>query len=377
MLRKFIISFVTIVILMFLIIMLPASSNESIWQPEIRLGILSGVNRVNLIFSQECVMVDAATFQIIKKIPANKIFSVSSNEIKNSVEFRSENVFLKDLIVAINDKKYFGGIRIDKKNNSLTIINLAPVEEYLRGVVPNEMSPSFHTEALKAQAVAARSFTLKNRNRHKSEGYDLCTNNHCQFFGGVDSVKNITDKIILETRGEVLLSGGQIVDTNFHTDSGGMTESVAEVWGGYASHLQAVEELEKNTQHWTLEFSVADFSSRLGSDVGNLKEINLSPLQIGKSNYDRSISGRVKFAKIIGSKKTLQLTGNELRSKFSLPSTLFDVKISGGKIIFEGYGRGHGVGMSQNGANAYAKNGWTYEKILSHYYIGTTLKKLY
>ena len=100
----------------------PVLANESIWQPEIRLGILSGVNRVNLIFSKDCVMVDAATFQIMKKIPANKIFSVSSNEIKNSVEFRSENVFLKDLIVAINDKKYFGGVRIDKKNNSLTVI---------------------------------------------------------------------------------------------------------------------------------------------------------------------------------------------------------------------------------------------------------------
>ena len=66
-----------------------------------------------------------------------------------------------------------------------------------------------------------------------------------------------------------------------------------------------------------------------------------------------------------------------MRSKFSLPSTLFDVKISGGKVIFEGYGRGHGVGMSQYGANAYAKSGWDYEKILKHYYSGTTLKKLY
>ena len=156
-----------------------------------------------------------------------------------------------------------------------------------------------------------------------------------------------------------------------------MTESISEVWGSVAPYLQAVEEFEKHTQAWKLEFTVADFSSRLGGNFGNLKKIKLSPLKIGKATADRSISGRVKTLQIVGSKKTLQFTGNELRSKFSLPSTLFDVKISNGKVIFEGYGRGHGVGMSQYGANAYAKSGWDYEKILKHYYSGTTLEKLY
>ena len=371
--KKFSVAFVTI-----LILNVPVFANESNWQPEIRLGILSGVNQVNLQISNPCVMLDSVTRKIIKNIPANKEFVIKSGEIKTeAVEIRAENLPLQKLTVTINGKKYFGSVRLLKRNNSLTVINLAPVEEYLRGVVPEEMSPSYHAEALKAQAVAARSFTLKNRSRHESEGYDLCTTNHCQFFGGIDSVNHITDKIIYETRGEVLLSNGQIADTNFHTDSGGMTESVTEVWGGYASHLQAVEELEKHTQHWTKEFSVADFLSKFGGSFGNLKEIKLSPLKVGKSAADRSTSGRVKSVQIIGSKKTLQLTGNELRSKFSLPSTLFDMKISGGKVIFEGYGFGHGVGMSQNGANAYAKHGWDYKKILLHYYRGTKLKKLY
>ena len=366
------------IILAAMIFISPVSAKESTWQPEIRIGILSGVNSVELQTSAPCVMVDANTKKTLKKIPANKIFSVSLSDIKNnSVEIRGEKVLLKDLICTINGKKYFGGVRLDKKNNSLTVINIAAVEEYLRGVVPNEMSPSFHVEALKAQVVAARSYTLKNRNRHSAEGYDLCANNHCQFYGGVDSADSVTDKIISETRGVILEHGGKIVDTNFHTDSGGMTESVAEVWGTAAPHLQPVEELEKHTQAWKLEFAVKDFSSRFGGNFGSLKNIKLSPLKIGKATADRSISGRVKFAQIVGSKKTLQVTGNELRSKFSLPSTLFDMKISNGKVIFEGYGRGHGVGMSQYGANAYAKSGWDYEKILKHYYSGTMLKKLY
>lgn len=367
-----------IMVMAAMIFISPAFAKESNWQSEIRIGILSGVNRVELQMSAPCVMVDVDTKKTLKKIPADKIFSVSLNDIKNnSVEIRGEKVLLKDLICTINGKKYFGGVRLDKKNNSLTVINLVAVEEYLRGVIPNEMSPSFHVEALKAQVVAARSYTLKNRNRHQAEGYDLCASNHCQFYGGVDSSVSVTDKIISETRGVILEHGGKIVDTNFHTDSGGMTESVSEVWGTAAPHLQPVEELEKHTQAWNLEFSVSDFSSRFGSNFGNLKSIKLSPLKIGKATADRSISGRVKFAQIVGSKKTLQVTGNELRKKFSLPSTLFDMKISGDKVIFEGYGRGHGVGMSQYGANAYAKSGWDYEKILKHYYSGTTLKKLY
>ncbi len=365
-------------ILTMLILALPAEAGKSDWQPEIRIGILRGVKSVELQLSAPSVMIDATTQKPVKKISANEKFAVDFVALKASaIEIRGENVPLKDLQVTIDGKKYFGGVRIDKDGGSLTVINLAPVEEYLRGVVPEEMSISFPAEALKAQAVAARTFTLKNRNRHKSEGYDLCATSHCQFYGGVDSAKTAADKIIAETRGEIVVLNGNVVDTNFHTDSGGMTESVLEVWGSGAAHLQAVEELEKNTQPWALEFSAKEFSARMGEAFGNLKSIKLSRLTIGKAAADRSQSGRVKFAIIVGTKKTVQLSGQDLRTKFSLPSTLFDMKFQNGAVIFEGYGRGHGVGMSQYGALAYAKTGWDYKKILAHYYRGTSLKKLY
>ena len=346
------------------------SKTSAAWQPEIRIGILSGVDSVDLEMSEPCNIVDADTQKIIRAVKAGEIFTISVGEMKtNALEIRGGY----ELTVAINGKKYFGGVRINKDKNSLTVINLAPVEEYLRGVVPEEMGVYFSTEALKAQAVAARSFTLKNRNRHKD--FDLCATSHCQFYGGVDSAKTLTDKIILETRGEIVTYGGVVVDTNFHTDSGGMTEDVADVWGSAAPHLLPAKELETKTQAWTQEFSLKDFAAKL--DIGELKAIKLSKLEIGKAAIDRSKSGRVKFALIIGTKKNLQISGNDLRAKFSLPSTLFDMKIDGYKIIFSGYGRGHGVGMSQRGAEAYAKIGWTYDKILAHYYHGTALKKLY
>ncbi len=344
------------------------SKANAAWQPEIRIGILRGVNSVTLQTSAPCNIVDADTQKILRAVDAGETFTIYFDEMTaDALEIRGGY----DLQTVINGKKYFGGVRINRQNNSLTVINLAPVEEYLRGVVPEEMGAYFSAEALKAQAVAARSFTLKNRGRHGAEGFDLCATSHCQFYGGVDSAQNLTDKIILETRGEIVTDGKRVVDTNFHTDSGGMTENVADVWGSAAPHLLPAVELETKTQPWTVEVPAKDFAAKL--DIGELKAIKLSKLEIGKAAADRSKSGRVKFALINGKK----FSGNDLRAKFSLPSTLFDMKLDGGKIIFSGYGRGHGVGMSQRGAEAYAKIGWSYDKILAHYYRGTTLKKLY
>ena len=351
--------------------------SKSQWQPEIKIGILSGVNQVILQFNLPCIMTDAKTSKQIKKIPDNQAVAIKVSDVPtNGIEIRAEKADLQHLHVMINGKDYFGGIKILKRGSTLTVINIAPVEEYLRGVLPKEMIQSWHIDALKAQAVAARTFVLKNRQKHKHDGYELCATTHCQVYNGVETFAT-TDRAVTETRGEVLFHGGRTVDAPFHADSGGMTESAANVWGGNVAHLQAIAEERKFTQAWTVKFSVYDFSSRMGAAFGSLQKFNLSPLTIGKSSNDRSSSGRVKFAQIVGSKKTVQMKGDEMRRKFSLPSTLFNVKIVGNEVIFEGYGKGHGVGLSQYGAKFYAEKGWTYDKILAHYYHGATIKKLY
>ena len=354
-----------------------AASKKSEWQPEVMIGLLGNVRQVTLQFSAQCVMTDPLTKKELQKIPAGSEITVDFSSFEsNSVEIRGEKVALKDLQVLVNGQTYFGGIKLLKKNSALTVINIAPVEEYLRGVLPNEMIQSWHIEALKAQAVAARTFVLKNRNKHKNDGYELCTTTHCQVYDGSKTFST-TDLAILKTRGEVLFQGGRTVDAPFHADSGGMTESAENVWGGKVAHLQPISEEFSHTQAWSVKFSISDFSSRMGSAFGNFKNFSLSPLTIGKSANDRSASGRVKFLKIIGSNKTVQMKGDEVRRKFSLPSTLFDVKIENNEIIFFGYGKGHGVGLSQYGAKFYAEKGWKYDKILAHYYKGATLKKLY
>ena len=159
-----------------------------------------------------------------------------------------------------------------------------------------------------------------------------------------------------------------------------MTESVVDVWGVDYPYLRAVAEVEKETGAWSVRIPISDFSSKLAAakhNVGTVKSIKITPLKIGKSTADRTASGRVKEITISGSKGQTKITGTEMRSIFSLKSTLFDIKISGSEVIINGYGWGHGVGMSQNGAQNLAKHNYTYDKILSHYYKGIMLKRLY
>ena len=361
-----------------IILLLMSHAEAGTWSPELRVGLMSGVKQVSLQVSAPCVMINAAKGNVLQKIPAGGKFIVDFAQMNvNAIEIRPEKISLNDLRTTIDGKEYYGGVTVNKGKDSLTVINLVPLEEYLHGVVSKEMSPSYPLEALKAQAVAARSFALKNRGRHVKDGYDLCCSTHCQVYIGVTNFDSI-NKSIDETRGGVLVYKEKLIDTNFHADSGGMTEDVGDVWGTATPYLVAVKEIiQLAIQPWTVKVPLKDFSSRFGDGFGDTKSIKLSKLTIGKGSDDRTSSGRVKSAQIIGTKTTVTLTGNDLRRKFSLPSTLFDMKLDGDEIIFTGYGSGHGVGMSQVGARDYAGNGWSYEKILAHYYKDTKLKKLY
>ena len=271
-------------------------------------------------------------------------------------------------------------VGILSKDSKKVEIKTIKIEEYLRGVLPKEMSPSFNEEALKAQAVAARTFALKNRKRHQSEGYDLCNTTHCQIYNGLSDAHERTDRAIDETFGEVLFYNDKLIESLFHTDSGGMTENVIDVWGTDLPYLRASTEVKTKTMPWTMKFSLKDFAKKLANNnknVGDIKSIKVTKLEIGKASTDRSKSGRIKELTVVGKTAQVKLTGNEMRSIFALKSTLFDIAISGNEVIINGYGWGHGIGLSQYGAQAFAETGSTYDRILAHYYNGTTLRRLY
>lgn len=280
--------------------------------------------------------------------------------------------------LALDGRRYRGALELRHKSGGLTAVNIVPVDDYLRSVVPEEMPTDWPAEALKAQSVAARSFSLASRGRHASEGYDLCTTTHCQLYTGTAAEKTASTAAVRATRGEVLTYGGRPIEALFHTDSGGMTESSENVWGSHVPYLRAVRDAQTKTLPWTKTITRADLERKLaakGHHIGKVRSIALSPLAIGRAAKDRTASGRVKTMTVKGTKGAATLSGTTWRSLLGLKSTLFDAKLTKDAVTFTGYGSGHGLGISQWGAKRLAESSKSYAAILSHYYTGVTLQK--
>lgn len=270
----------------------------------------------------------------------------------------------------------------DKESDKIIDIKL---EEYIIGVLSAEMPAEFSTEALKAQAVAARTYALRKINKALPEhkGADLCSDfAHCQAYSNTKKLKTLwkkdykkynkkMKKAVAATQGEYLEYDNEFAITVFHSCSNGLTEKASDVWGGEIPYLKCVESkgdyLKKDYQTKS-DFSKEEFISRL---EGFLKaNIDTSGDAIGDIKYTegQNIEEITLFGNII--------KGTDIRSIFSLKSSAFDLEMTDNKFIFTVYGNGHGVGMSQYGAEKMATDGFSYKKILEHYYPGTKLKKL-
>lgn len=347
----------------------------------ISVGILAGQKSARLQVNCPCnVISDSKTLKInakasIEILPANHGFQVNGTYLEGTkLEIKPADKKAA-LATKIGEKSYRGNMQIFQKKDRLNVINLISAEDYLRGVVSKEMPQSWHAEALKAQTVAARSFVLYSKETghpHSSEGYDVCATSHCQVYDGMAGERPETDAVIKATAGEVIYGNGKVLFAPFHSDSGGMTESNESVWGSKLFYLQPAEELRKGTQPWTV---TADVQSKLG--IGAIKKFELSPLSIGKGAKDRTASGRVKSIVFVGNKGRKVVSGGNFRSMLGLKSTLFDLKLVKGKVQVNGYGSGHGVGMSQYGAKAFAEKGYDYRKILEHYFKNVVVQKIY
>ena len=356
------------------------------WQPEISVGLSQGISEVQLSATNGKLYVyenpEQKPILVVPQGGTLDVRMMREQLVVNGREIKGERLVIQPEtsgFIQVNHAPYRGYIAILKRTG-LTVVNYVLVEDYLYGVVPKEMPPSWNAEALRAQSVAARTFALKNRKSHSAEGFDLCSTSHCQVYEGMPAETRTTTAAVDSTRGEVLFYKGAIMDALFHADSGGMTESSEYVWGSSVPYLRAVTEVQMQTQPWNRTISMSEFAQKLeknGRAIGTLKEVRLSPLTVGKGSSDRSLSGRVRSAEFVGTKGRITLSGNELRSLFSLPSTLFSIRVGKTDINFSGYGSGHGLGLSQWGAKAFADKGKSYKDILFHYYTDVTLEKLY
>ena len=252
-----------------------------------------------------------------------------------------------------------------------------PLEEYLVGVVAAEMPADFAPEALRAQAVAARTYTLYCMRSGKHADADVCTDYHCcQAWKSVEDTEKpapIRDAVY-STAGEYLQFAGQAAFTAFHSSSPGFTEACGAIWSELP-YLVSVSSPESAD-------SVPGFVSRVDIGVFDLRDTLLAacpdadfsaPPEEWIGEITRDESGRVSEA-VIGGRV---FTGVKLREIFKLRSTAFTVDYADGIFTFTVTGFGHGVGMSQYGANVMAMDGADYREILAHYYPGTELVSLW
>lgn len=266
--------------------------------------------------------------------------------------------------------RYRGTLRLIADAGRVRVVNVLDLESYLRGVVPAEMLASWPTEALKAQAVAARTYTLLHLD--PAAPYDVCATVDCQVYRGRDAEHPASDAAVAATAGEVLTYLGAFARTYYHADSGGVIASSAEVWGSEIPYLQAFQDVASGGPHalWTARIDargVATHLAAIGIHVGTVQRLRV---------LETSPSGRVVRAEIVGAAGRALLEGVTLRTQlraWGLKSTRF---VMTGDLSVRGEGWGHGVGMSQYGARTLALAGYGYAQILGFYYPDTQLQRL-
>lgn len=346
----------------------------------------------------------------------------------NEIFIKAPNAEKELSLISFNGANYRGELIIKTlEDGSIGVINSLPLDQYLYGVVPCEMEPTWHTEALKAQAVAARNYALQNICKHEKEGYNLCSTQHCQVYKGYDKENPKTNEAIDQTKGKLLYYNNELAQTYYHSSSGGHTENSESIWSETIPYLRGVDDsygLGSPYDLWISELDKSHIESKLSEysmNIGNL--IDIRPIELSKF-------GRVTQLEIIGTKDTIILEKEKFRTMFGTSNiksiwyevntesdiNVFDMQqnanimkrpnglsvvsadskrtltqndkslyIKGpydikklnflpSSYTFKGKGWGHGIGMSQYGAKGMAESGFNYVKILEHYYKGTAVR---
>ena len=261
------------------------------------------------------------------------------------------------------------------------------LERYLTGVVRGEMPASFEMEALRAQAAAERSYVYYQLAAGRKDAHpdaDFCTDHTCcsaylsetaarEKWGGDFAPWNTrVEQAVSDTDGQVVLYNGRPILAVFHSSSAGRTAAAGDVWSGDLPYLVSVDspEGEETVPNYysTVTFTAAEAKEKLLTAHPELKLSGTPDRWFGAAAENGS--GRVETVSVGGT----DIEGTELRRIFGLRSASFDLEMGGGKAVFYVTGYGHGVGMSQYGANQMAKEGADYREILTHYYTGVTVE---
>ncbi|MBI4843891.1 MAG: SpoIID/LytB domain-containing protein [Nitrospirae bacterium] len=286
----------------------------------------------------------------------------SSTDVKDVIKIDGK--------VFINGKAYTGNFGIKKEPGGIRVISSMPIEKYVEGVVASEAGSGWEIEALKAQAVAARTYALFHKAENGGKEFDLTSGTLHQLYNPENS-DSIVALAVSQTRGEILTFDGVPIESFYHSVCYGSTELPEEVWGMSYPYLKPVECRSGKTayENWQRRFTPGEMENAL--NIPSIKEMKVS-------SY--TATGRVKSLEISAGTEdsaASYIKAVDLRRLLgykNLPSTDFSLTTENGDFIFNGRGWGHGVGMSQWGALEMAKEGKGYREILEHYYPGAVIE---
>ncbi len=272
----------------------------------------------------------------------------------------------------LSKNRYTGIFKVVPGTNTFNIIELTPLEDYLYGVLPYEMHHTWALEALKAQAVAARTYTLKSIEKKAQEPFDLYNDVRSQVYRGSAQVYDSVKKAVDGTRGQVLSYKGELFYTYYHGNCGGGTDHV-EIWNEKAPHIKPLSgasckfDSHSKSFNFTQDIakSTAEKFARSKGLKGGLKSIKVSK---------KTSTGRANMLTLKTANGSKQVRCADFRAATGIRSCkLTKITVGATKVHVEGHGYGHGIGMCQDGAHGMAKQNYNYKQILKQYYPGSTL----
>lgn len=284
--------------------------------------------------------------------------------------------------------------KIKLKRSATGEIKELSVDEYIQGVLPAEMPPEYDLEALKAQAIVARTYLFNKMKTNAHKDADICDSpSHCQAYYAKEDLFRIwknskkytqedcekyykkIKEAVGDTKNIVVTYNGEYIKAYFHACSGGKTEDVSQIWGKQdIPYLKSVESIENESyKNYTskVKLTLSKLEEKLNKDETTKCSIDSEEEIVKILSYTKT--GRVDKVKIGGS----IYSAEKLRTLLGLRSTNFTVECKNKEVVFNVIGNGHGVGMSQVGADYYAKQGYTFTQIILHYYTGVDVTYLY
>ncbi len=345
----------------------------------IRVLIKSGIRHMAISSTQNLMVIEPLTKKTIFSGPGplvfdgrGKYFTVNGRRVDGG----RCRVATENAVMSIDRRRYRGDVVIHATSGGFDVVNYVPLEEYLYGVVPKEMSHKWSKDALMAQAVASRTYVLYVKNKNRDKPYDVEATTASQVYGGYDAETSASNSAVNATRGQVMTYNGNLIIAYFHANSGGYTEDAKNVWSAELPYLKGIPDRFSERVpggSWECFLSFEEVGRRLnkyGIDVGRIRA--LEPAGVSRS-------GRTLQLKVVSDKGTYAFKSNNFRIKIGetkLKSTRFRIRSHGHGFWIRGSGYGHGVGMSQWGANRMAQSGYKYEDILQHYYRGVDIVEL-